>query len=134
MAKNIEKEIKKEADRLHEERLERCIPVAKEVINIIANSTLKMGDLHAHDNDAYNAVSKDIIALFLKENVHFQDKDFIFQLAMQPFQVVRDISVNSLGRSLDMVINKVFGKEWQEVTMQELDSKLRGTRPEEAQA
>ena len=121
----IQKQIEKAQDQLHKERLEKCVPLAKKLIKEIANADLAIGDAHAHDNDAYEAVAKEILKIFLYEDFKYRDKEFIFQLVLQPFDQIREIVVKSLAQSFDRAINVALKKDFMEVTVMDLDNLLK---------
>ena len=127
----IDKKLAKEADKYNKERLEECIPVAHEIIKIIADSGLSIGDTHARDNAQYEVVSKQILKLMLEKNLRYTDKDFIFQLILQPFDQVRQIVTKSLLKSLELAEEKAFGKNFLDLRLSDLNDVMLGYKKSE---
>ena len=119
------KKIKDEGKKLNKERFERCVPIARKIIKLIAEADLPIGETHAHDNTKYNSVAKEILAIMLKHEAKYVDKDFIFQLILQPFDQLKGIVFMSLGDSLDKAIDKKFGKDFRELTLRDMDKILK---------
>ncbi len=116
----------KEIDKQHEERLARCIPVARECLNVLLSktATLPMGDDVQFSEDYYK-LATEFLTIFLKNNINWSDREFILQLAMQPFEYPKNIALNSIGLSWDRALTGVFGKPVQQLTMVDVDKLLR---------
>ena len=123
MAKKYNKE--KEIKDLTKERDLELIPVARGILRIISEADLALGNLHAHDNSKYDAAAKQILELLLKYNVKYVDKDYVFQLVLQPFEIVREVVSKSLSVSFDRSLERSFGKEFRQVTLGDLDKVLK---------
>lgn len=116
---------KKEED-LNKKRLKEVVPVAKQLIKLIADAGLEIGEVHAHNNDKYNAIAKEVLQSLLDNNIKYVDKDFVFQLILQPFDQIREIVSMSLKESFDTAMNKAFGVEFREIRLSDVDKKIRG--------
>lgn len=126
----IDKKMAKQADKYNKQRLEECVPVAREVMKIIAESGLTIGDTHARDTDQYNAVGNQILKLMLEHNIKFADHEFVFQLALQPLDTLREIVVKSLKVKMDYAIDKALGKDYLDIRLSDLDMVLRTDKTE----
>ena len=122
----LDKNVKKESDKLNKQRLSEVVPVAREVIKLVADSGLAIGDIHAHDNEKYNSIAKQIIEIMLNKNIKYVDRAFLFQLVLQPFDQIREIVTVSLERSFNRALDKSFGKEFGELRLSDVDLKIKG--------
>lgn len=124
MAKNIEqlhKEIEKKKQDLTELTIKDLTPVVYEIIKIIADAKLPVGNVHAHDNSKFAIVSREVIGKMLDGNVKYLDRNLLFQLVLQPFDGTREMVTKSLSESLIRAETKLFGKEFSEVSLKDLD-------------
>lgn len=128
----VRKNQEKENDKLHQERLERCIPVAREISSIIEKAQLPLGDDVQHAKE-YEKASIAVLELLLERNVRWVDREFIFQLALQPVTFVKDIVTTSLQNSWTHTVAGLFGKKTSELTMSEVDNALRKAPEEEVE-
>lgn len=106
---------------LTKERMEKLLPIAKEVVRIIAGNNLPMGDNKDLDIKRYDSVSKDVLQYMLDNEVKFSDKEFLFQLVLQPFDLVKETIFLSLKNNLDSAMNKVLKKDFREITLKDID-------------
>ena len=123
MAKKPEK-VEKD---LTKEREEKLAPVAQEIIEMIANAKLPIGETHAHDNGKFDHVAGEVLKLMLKHEVKYADKSFLFQLVLQPFDIVKETVHLSLTKSFDLVINRALKKDFGDVTLKDMDQILKKT-------
>lgn len=122
VTKNTEKVIEKE----YNERLERCVPVAKKINALIAAhaDTIVLGESQ-ESMDSIDPIAKEVLQLFLDENMMWSDRQFIMQLATQPIVYLADTVNEALNKSWDKAVEKRFGKAYIDLTMQEVDAALR---------
>lgn len=112
---------------LTKEREEKLSPVAQKIINLISEAKLPLGsELHAHDNPKFSSVAKSILGVMLENEVKYVDSTFLFQLVLQPFDNIREIVMKSLSESFNKSEEKLFRKEYREVTLADLDRILKG--------
>ena len=110
---------------LSKQRDKQLIPIVQEIIKIILEANLPVGELHANDNAKFDHVAKQILTLMLEHKVKYVDKDYLFSLVLQPLNVVKETVDTSLKMSFDNVINKSLGKDFREVTLEDMDRVLR---------
>lgn len=124
--KKIRKAAEKVDDKLHKERLDRCIPVARELIKLVASKadTIALGDV-PQTHESFDELALDILKLFLEKNVNWVDKEFIFQIALQPMTFAQNIAIDSLSRSWNTAVSGLFKKNFAQLTMADVDEKLR---------
>lgn len=126
----IQKAAEKEGEKLHQARLTRCIPIAREIQDLVAHRTLPLGD-DVQTSQEYNDCAIEVLQLLLDRNVHWTDREFIFQLALQPLSFVKEIVTNSLTNSWTSTLTGLFGKSINELTMEDVDKALRKAPEEE---
>lgn len=132
LKKNKQKE-ERELDRLHKERLERCIPVAKDILRLLAQNidVMPLGD-DVQESAEYDRVACEMLALILKANLYWHDRDFILQLALQPLSFTKDIVSNSMQTSWSKAIAGLFKKPSSRLLMSDVNEALQNGEPIEA--
>ena len=126
---DITKKQEKENRKLAEERDEETIPVAKEVIRIIAEANLAMSGINpvqSKDNESYRATAEKVLELMLEKNLKVSDSNFIFQLVLQPFDQIKEIVLMSLKRSFEKAEAKLFGNQYEDIRLKHIDEVIRG--------
>lgn len=129
----IRKNVEKNEDALHKERLERCIPVARLLLkHILAKvDEIPFGD-DVQNSDEYDKLSSELLLILLENNIRWSDRQFVFQLALQPLAFPKDIVDNALTQHWNVALTGLFGKRISELTMLDLDERLkRGDKIEE---
>lgn len=122
------KDIVKEHERdLTKERDERCVPVAKEVLNMIAAVDGLAGNVKPELLEkCYDQVAKDILQLYLDKNILVSEANFVQQLVLQIINESLGIVSISINNNLKNIEKMMFGgKDVRDVGMQELDAKLK---------
>lgn len=122
---NIKKKMEEKADKLHEERLARCVPVAQEIVKILGESRLPLGDITDEDQKEYDAASDRILQLMIERGTLFTERNFIFQLILQSWEQVKIPVIKSLEHHFDRVMEHALGKKIDEVTVQFMDETLK---------
>ena len=120
----LNKKIEKQVKDATKERNERVAPVVQRIIKIIADVNLPVGDVHAHDNPKFSATAKDVLSELLDSEVRHVDITALFQFVLQPFDMVAGIVKESLSKSFNDAENKLFRKDYSEVTLKDLDDIL----------
>lgn len=125
--KKVEKKIKSKLD----ERDARCIPVAKKVLEIIGKSDAPLGVLGDNsgqmDKDVekkYAEISKEVLTLFLTENIHWTDRHYVFQLALQAYEQTKTKVLSSLDMTFNAANEKYWGKDMLDLTMMDINKKF----------
>ncbi len=125
----------KEADDLSQQSLDRCLPVAKAILKIIAENDVYLGDLNddkgemkENINECYMKVAKQVLDVMLTHNLRYMEREYCFQLAMVAFEQTKDKVMNSLSMSFENCNTKLFGKDFMDVTLSDMDEILQ--RPE----
>ena len=115
------KKIEKDENTLREKR---CVPVARKIISIIANSKYSIGEGKNIDARDYEKIALDVIGVMLENNIMYTEKNFVFQLALQAFEITRDEVLRNVEKSFDIALNKSIGKDFKELSMIDIDNIL----------
>lgn len=119
---DIDKDIKDEAKK----RLERCIPIAKEMILLISISDVVLGEADAVVNaKVYDDIAEKMLKKMLNANIPYSDRQFIFQLAMQAIEMTQEKVIKSIERSYEIARDKMWGKSYFDVNLKDIDDQLK---------
>lgn len=110
---------------------EQLKPVVQKILELIANLHLPVGNTSKEDEEKLYQASEQVLKLILDSNIKYMEKDILFQLVLQPLDTIKNIVLASLNRSANKVVARKFGKEFQEVTLQEMDEILKQPEPSE---
>lgn len=124
----LNKKIQKQVQDATKERNERVAPIAQTVIKIIADANLPVGDVHAHDNPKFSSVAREVVSEMLNSEVRHADINALFQFVLQPFDMIAGIVKESLSKSFNDAESKLFGKDYSEITLSDLDDIIRGVK------
>jgi hypothetical protein len=122
----VRKQLEKDIEKKHQDRLARCIPVAKKIVALIGENveSLEMGDSFDM-SETYDPLTKKILELLLAENVYWVDRDFVMQLVLQPFSGLQRLVKASLDQAQDIMYTGALGKSVYELRAQDVDNFLR---------
>lgn len=127
LSKKVMKKAQDENERLHQEALDACIPIAQEIFKIIVDSGIKMGDgdfMKTRPKE-YVEASKRIMQMMVERNVNWVDRNFIFQLVLQPISHFQSIILQDLQRTFEYQICNLFGvSSFDELKMQDVNEGL----------
>lgn len=120
-----EKTVVEEPD-LSKIQMDRCTPIAKELLKTLAEGELAMGNFKKEELvEKYDSVVKSALEVFKRENVQLQDSTLILQLMLQPL----DFVVNGVKQAIQLSFNKAQEKKWgkplDEIDFDELDKILK---------
>lgn len=121
----LNKQIAKKQEDATEERNKRVVPIVQKIIKIIADAELPVGNVNAHDNPKFPAVAREVISELLDSEIRHTDITALFQFVLQPFDMVGTIVKDSLSKSFNDAENKLFGKDYEYVTLRDLEDILR---------
>lgn len=100
---------------LSRERELVCIPIARGILELIADDIdkLPMGDVSQEDlYQSYKTFFQEMIAPLLSEkNPRIVDLPYIFQLVMQPITQITNLTQASIESTEDYAVAKLFGKD-----------------------
>lgn len=128
-ANKILKRLEKDQEDLSKKRDARCVPIARAVMAKVGLATQDspLGAVTKKEEimKYADAVAKDIIREMQAGGALIQDIDFIKQISLQTFGAAFEIITNSFNHHLTTLQKKTFGKEIGELTLDELDDKLK---------
>lgn len=122
----IRRKMEQDQDKLHKARLARCIPVAKKIVALIGSHAegLNLGDTDSSD-ESFIPVTEDILKLYLAEDVHWVDRDFVMQLVMQAYSFPQQVAKASLDEGWNTLQTGAVGKDIRDLTMGDVDNLLK---------
>ena len=124
MFDKVQKKMEQESDRLYKKQLLRCIPFAHKLLKVILEADLDMGDEKDMDGKKYQEVALTIIKDMMESEIPYVDREFVFQLCLQPVSKVKDLVVNSLSKSYEMAQDKKWGKDMLDLTLRDIHEVL----------
>lgn len=117
----------KDVDKEFKKRLERCVPVAKEILKMVVEADLPMGEfsdkkgvMNDDIRNTYESFSAKVLAHMLQSNICYMDKNFIFQLILQPFDQTKEIVLNAVSKSFERTEEILFGKDLLDVNFDDI--------------
>lgn len=115
-----------EGAKLNQERLDRCIPIAKAINKVLQESDAFIGDISPEERLAkYKEIAGNVIEIMRLAEVRYVDMNFIFQLAAQPVDSTKDLVTTSVIHSFNMAEQKLMKKDYMDLTLQDLDDILK---------
>jgi len=128
MAKaKVQKDAEQEALKdLTQEREDRCIPVAKKILKIIAekeNSVMGAAE-RGQIVEEYDIILVEVIDLLKKEEVKMIDVNYILQLVLQPLAHLQQYMAESIGKWEKKMFAGIYGKPYGQETLVDLEKKL----------
>lgn len=119
------KKLNKQNEDLHKEEMDRCVPIARKVLELMAEGVTEMGDITGTQPQGYKDIAVKVQQLFLEKNIYWVERQFIFQLLFQAFEMTRDITLNNLAKSFNFASQKMWGKEMDEIKFTDIDEILK---------
>ena len=118
---------KKEAKKIEAERDKMAAKVGYKIIAEVANYCTKLYHGTSRDGyvEFYDKLLGNIIQMFVQENVKLADLNYIFGTVEGVFGHLRDYTSETLKKHDAAVMKKIYGKDRYEITMQDIDNKLR---------
>lgn len=121
-ANEIDKKIEDETKK----RVKRCIPLAIELIKLLAEKELVLGEADLVANaEVYDEVAKEMLQKMLDACIPYSDRNFIFQIAMQPIEMSQEKVLRNLERSYEIARDKIWGKNFFDLTLEDIDKALK---------
>ena len=126
MFSKTQKSVKKTEDKAHEEVLTRCIPVAQEILKVITDKNLGMGDITGTRPPEYLEAALAVQRILLEHDVKWGEKEFVFMLARQPLEMLHKIAMDDFQKTFETGTSRLYGVEsFNELTMKVIDEKLK---------
>ena len=100
--------------------------LAKDMLMIIARSDIRLGDRdQAKEPEKYKAVAMKMIDLLYKKNVIEGEVELLFQLMRQAISIASNAVIGSLELSKNIALENYWGKHPFEITLQDIDAKMK---------
>ena len=127
---NAKQIIKKQEKDATQERDDRCKPIVKGLLLMIANHDCEIACTDpAKIAKSYTPLTEKILQYLVISNAKVDDISYIFRLLLEPIQHVQTFVNESLSKSVqradDYLWNGACGKPTNDVDMKDLDSILR---------
>jgi hypothetical protein len=129
---------------LNKAMMDRCIPVAKEILKIIVDASLTIGDTVIPRNEQgqalpleadnrpqeYKDAALKIQQLMLDHDLLWMERHMVFMLVKQPVEMLQNIVLTDLETSYQHGICRMFGIEvFGELSFKQIDKFLKADRP-----
>jgi hypothetical protein len=109
------------------ERLNQCIPVAQEILKIVAAHPELVSDISKSDRTIeYKAITKEIMSVFVEHDINYTDRKFIASIVMGAYESVGSQVINSVEYIYEMANKKLFGKDILDIKMSDLEKIING--------
>lgn len=120
-------DIKEIQDKLSDEQVKRCIPLAVEILKKLGNyGNLQVGKVKDVEfNKVYKDLAQDIKQMFLEKEVRYIDIELIIQLIRQPIDTIAFILNDNFKHQLETIEKNQWGKEKYDWTVKDIDEKLK---------
>jgi hypothetical protein len=119
-------------DKEYQERLTRCRPVAQKILEMIAAEQLPIGDIMDKGGlkedviGKYEDLAAKVLVLMLESNLRYSERNFLFQLVLQPYEQAKEKILNSVNRSFTTANEQKWGKDELDITMGDIHEILIG--------
>lgn len=125
--KDVQKALDKQERDLTKERDDRCIPVARELLKLIAE--YEEGMLLNTNPDkfrkSYYKLEDQILDMLRDKDMPIHDWGYIVKLALVPFDHLQAFVTDTLLKTEDAAIDAMWGKDGKTVTIKDLEEKLK---------
>jgi len=106
-------------------RDKKCIPIAKEVLRLIAAYGGSIGDVKQEDTvKEYEKLEISILKIYLDKELTSSEIDYVKQLVLQAVELPLNYVLASIVNSFDRATEKVWKKPFAEVTFKDINKIL----------
>lgn len=124
MFNKVAKKQKTADENLTKERNKRCFPAAKAILELSVKGRIDDVDPSEMFDD-YSPLVRDIMDVMMKHDIKLGEINYVFQLAMLPMDVLKEMVSQSMDKHLSTAEKMFWGKEGNDVTVKELDERLK---------
>lgn len=123
----IEKNMEKKAKDLTQERNDRCVPLAHEILRLIAETDGPLGDATASEfKEAYKPLVLKIMETYLAKDTIIHETDYVKRLMMQKVETISEMVAASINEGVERLLEqKLWKKPEKEITFGDVDKLLR---------
>jgi hypothetical protein len=125
-AKKDAEQAQKEREKLDLARDEKCIPLAKQFLKLIADGDFSLKKQTDEEFlKEYNPITEQILNVLLENEVKISDLSYIKQLIGEILQNVDTLVTGSLNNSLRIAENALWGVDRDEKNLKHVDNVLK---------
>lgn len=123
----MQKNIAKEETSKTKERDEYALSVASDLLSIIQESKLIIGEEdQTKILEVYTPIYEKIMKIFLLRKTKIRDIGYILSHLSEPIDFLKDLVLNSVNANLDLANAKLFGvNDMKDITINDLDEKMK---------
>lgn len=127
MTDKLEKAKEKKLEDEHIAREERCVPIAEEIVQIMAKHSPPLAEgSQEHLVDIYGPIYKEIAELMLAKNLTYGDILWTMKVFMSASYNVNQYVNQRMQENLERAENKMFAVDnMDKVTLQQIDNVLK---------
>ena len=145
MSKKVMKQMEKANEKSRDEYLARCLPIAQAIQKMIVEDGLEMGNLPGRQMgpngqpvplkegdrpEKYIEAAKKILKMFVDNDLLWLERELVFQLLKQPYDMLQEIVMTDSSRILNETLNAIMGiSHYGELTFQKLDALTKQYHP-----
>lgn len=129
MYKDVKKAVVSEGQKRQQERIARCKPVIKEIYRLLSETDMpiegeKGVDFDKALDEVYSEITLKVMHLSGDSKLSTSDINFLCQLANNPLTSVTNNFVASVERGLINANEKLWGKEKEKITLEDINNVL----------
>lgn len=128
MTKTIDKLEEERQEKAQDARDEKCVPIAEEVLQIIARHKPSAKQLSHEEYVAqFTPIQQDIMKLFLETKVTISEATYVWSIVQALKDQAANLTNNSLQMAFDRAQQKLFKVDSvRDLTVNQLDDILKG--------
>ena len=127
MFDKVNKKAKKQENDLTKLRDEKCVPVAKKMLKVIANRELELGQFVTDEKrlECYQPIYQEIVKLFLDAGLKNLEIVYCFTLLKQGIEFTDQLTSNSLQMNFSDASTLLWGKKEEDILLNDVDRVLK---------
>lgn len=110
---------------LTKERNDRCVPIAQEIVKIMAKAPVVLDPKSTDAFDLYVPLYQEVATMLKEKGVKLSEVGYCFALARQCGIMLEDLTGQSLNKHVAQANEKFWGKPDSEVTVTDLDAQVK---------
>lgn len=122
---NANKILKKQTENLTKQVEERSLPLSLEIIKMVGEHGISIDPAADKREKFYRPLIEKVLQLYLDKGTKMSEIETIQALIGEPFLHIKEWTNATLRKHSEEIERKTFGKELSEITVSDLDKKLR---------
>lgn len=110
-------------------RLVALRPLIHEILRFVANADLPVGNNSEEEDNKYFPVAEEILRKLNRDGIMYIEKETVFQLLLQVIDKLKTIVIGSLQKSFNKAMDIKFGKEFDQISVTDIDETLKNSAP-----